>query len=260
MRSLRPSRGSVPGVRDFLSLLSFLTIIPTGHHDIEAAARAFPYVPLAGLVAGLVAAAPALLGGFFGGILSALAALLVTGLIHADGLFDYADVIGSGLRGEGAVRVLKDPHIGGKGAAFGVLTLMASFSAVIALTLDGLGFPAAVGSAVASYEAMYVVASFGRPAPYGGLGSLFIRLGGGRWFLNSATSLASLSLVVLVGGPVLAIASFSAAVLAAAVIAGDAVRRLGFVSGDVMGFALEVCRAVSLLVILGCAESCSLIA
>ncbi|KSW12063.1 hypothetical protein CF15_04600 [Pyrodictium occultum] len=248
-RSRGRSRGARPpgAARRLACLASFLTRLPLGCHDIEEAARGYPLVPLVGLVEGVLVYA-AMLASRLPGVAAALglaAHVLVTGALHLDGFADYSDAAGAGARGDRALEVMKDPRRGGFALAYTATLLLAKYAGFMAAWRR---WPVVLASYLAAAEAMYMV-SLLLPAPgYEGLGSLFRRLGtgGGAATVNMAVyALAALAL--LLQDPLGASAALAGGVAAALVAARDARGRLGYASGDVLGFAYELAHTSALL-------------
>jgi adenosylcobinamide-GDP ribazoletransferase len=249
-------------LKGFRSLLSLLTSIPLGGGNIEDAARSFYAVPVVGALEGLALSAYLCLLKTLGvaaevaALTYVVAHIALTGGIHLDGLADYSDVLGSRLRGDEAIAVLKDPRRG----AYGVLLTAILITASYALTerayrvLPSLELVALlIPSYIASTEAMYVASAVGRNEPYQGLAREFTLRAKepGSISRNAALYLLAVASIAPVGDVqltrLLAIAFL--APIVGYLVARDANLRLGFVNGDVLGFCFEVCRVLSLLVV-----------
>jgi len=246
----------------FRDLLAFMTGLPVGGGSLERAARSFHLAPLVGVVEGLVAAAAVSAATIAGspevlaGAIYIATHIALTGGIHLDGFSDYMDVVGSRLRGEAAVRVLKDPRRGSYAIAWTFTILALSLASIAAVSDLGVAALAALLAAayLAAAEAAYTAIALGSPPPYPGLASKFkAEVTRGRVFVNialytvlaAAVAAASLKLI----GPeglAAALAAAATGPLAGAASAIDAGRRLGFVSGDVAGFAFEASRTAAL--------------
>ncbi len=115
-------------MRNFLQALSFLTILPVGRYapaGEENLSRSMAFFPLVGLVIGLILS----LGNYLFSLLflQTLALWLTIGLLvfltrglHVDGFADTLDGLGSGGTKERMLEVMKDSRIG----AFGVVGLI----------------------------------------------------------------------------------------------------------------------------------------
>ena len=233
------------GLRD---LLAFLTTLPAGGGSLEGAASSFYAAPAVGLIVGSIVAAAAWAASYRPAlgpaVVVALHALL-TGTLNLDGLMDYFDVVGSGLRGQEALRVLKDPRKGAFAVAAAVVVLALRASAAYYL----LRRPAVmVASYVAAYEGGYLAAAVGREEPYEGLARRFSEESRRAPSIakNLALTAAICAALALLSGPrsllpLLALAAPYALV-------ADAERRLGFVNGDVIGASIELAGAIAMVV------------
>ncbi|GAB6148606.1 adenosylcobinamide-GDP ribazoletransferase [Stetteria hydrogenophila] len=253
MRGRRGLRARLSGFRD---LLAFATGIPLGGGSVEAAAAAFPLAPLLGALEGLLASlALAALGaagvpGSLAGAVYLVLHVAITGALHLDGFSDYADVVGSRLAGEGALRVLKDPSRGSYALAWTTVALVASAAAAGSLAPLGAGLlPLLTAVYAFSAEAMYLVIAAGRREPYEGLAGAFKDSMDGEGHAVNAASYAGVACLsaaaALQRSPLEAALVAVAAALAvpfSLLVARDAESRLGFVNGDVAGFAYEALR------------------
>ena len=117
---------------EFNIAMQFLTRLPIGgevEHSDEAFARSARFYPAVGLVVGAIAAAVYGVTCIFiphnlAVILGLLAAVLVSGAIHEDGLADTADGLIGGSDRERALEIMRDSSIG----AYGLLALIFAFS------------------------------------------------------------------------------------------------------------------------------------
>jgi adenosylcobinamide-GDP ribazoletransferase len=238
----------------FLTALAFLTRLPVSRGPIldEELGRSISFFPLAGAVLGLALAATAhLLGAVLPPLLVAalLAALLalLTGGLHLDGVADLCDAAGGG-RGDRArmLEIMRDSRIGAHGAVGLVLVLVAKVAALADVVVRRdlalvLLFPVVARWAVTP---LIVFFPYVRPE---GLGRGFN--GAGRaWHVVAATVL--LAAFVAVIAPRVAFAAAGA--LGAVIVLGWwAQRRLGGLTGDVYGAAVELAEVTALAV--GCA-------
>lgn len=252
------------GLRFALGTLTVLPVRVT-RWDRPAARAGMLCAPVAGALVGVAAGAcgAAVLAADGGPLLAAVGTVAVpaalTRGLHLDGLADTADGLGSGRPADAALRVMKASDIGPFGVLALVLTVLAQVAAVaelfdrdwrtgaagallaavtarVALTLtcrggvpaarpDGLG-AAVAGSVPGALAAVVCAAAAGGAAALGGCG------------------------VVPAGGPAAA-ARWAAAVLAG-LVAGEALlrhcrRRLGGVTGDVLGAVAETASLTTLL-------------
>ncbi len=220
--------------------------------------------PLVGLVPGAAAAAVAWLatragaGALLAAALAIAALALATRGLHLDGLADTADGFSAGYDRDRVLEVMRRGDTGPAGAAALVLVLLVQVAA-LAQALAGFGALAVLVAAVAGRAALPAACARGVPAARPeGLGSL---VAGAVPRLGLATSLA-LTLAVVTGALVGAGQDLPAALLTgaglvalavavAAIVVLRAVRRLGGVTGDVLGACVEL-ATLAALVLLAC--------
>ncbi len=115
-------------MKTFLQALSFLTILPVGHPSLseeKELARSMVFFPLVGLIIGLILTLGYYLFSFLFSrslvlwLVIGLLAFLTRGL-HLDGLSDTMDGLASGGTKERILEVMRDSRIG----AFGVISLI----------------------------------------------------------------------------------------------------------------------------------------
>ena len=232
--------------------LSFLTRVPVGSRvalggaDVARGAVLFPLVgaaigTLVGLVVvGLDARLTALVTA---GLAVALETLL-TGGIHLDAVADWADGLGARSR-ERALEVMREPTIGAFGATALLLDLVVKIAALAAIAA---GPDAVLAVAAAFALGRTVPLALGWALPYarleGGSGST---LTGSAGEVSRALGVGlGLGLAVAALG-LRGIALAGAAGLAALVIGLVARRRLGGVTGDVLGAGTELATTLALV-------------
>jgi len=132
-------------VNNFWLAMQFMTRIPvpvTVDFTNKAMGRSVLWYPVVGLVIGLVlwlsAAFGSVISTEFAAALVLLAWVAVTGALHLDGLADSADawVGGQGDRGK-TLSIMKDPHLGPVGASALIVTLVLKFTLVSAVLQTG---------------------------------------------------------------------------------------------------------------------------
>ncbi len=241
-------------------LLAFMTRLPLGGGSLEGAAWCIHLAPLAGLLVGAAALAPLEALGLAGapailaGSLYPAIHYILTGGLHLDGLADYADVWGSGARGEAAARILKDPRRGAHAiAALAAATIASAGAAASIYPLNPIDALAVFTAAyAAAYESMFLALLAGPPEPYRGMALPFSKAARKTRWANAAlyaSLAAALTVTTLAYSRGLAASIAILMALAPAVgvlVALDARSRLGFVNGDVAGAAFEVSRVVAL--------------
>jgi adenosylcobinamide-GDP ribazoletransferase len=235
--------------------LQFLTRVPIRLRREPSLSNTVAWFPIAGAVIGAV------VGGVAAGmwhltpplVAAAVAitvGLLITGAFHEDGLGDVADAFGGGWTIERRLEILKDSRHG----TYGVAAICASI-AVRVVALGSLPGPATMCAAAIAAHTMGRAAAVGlagtmRLATHSGLGADY-----GRSTSHTRAAIGVLSGVgttaLVVGwwvGP-LALG----ALLAAAGTGLLARRKIGGISGDVLGAAEQVAECVSLVIVSGLA-------
>ncbi|HEY7147234.1 MAG TPA: adenosylcobinamide-GDP ribazoletransferase [Streptosporangiaceae bacterium] len=248
-------------VSDLLASIGVLTAIPVARQPRRRAAT-LGLAPVAGVLLGLLAGGAAAGGHWLfpdsaGALLAAALtigglALLTRGL-HLDGLADTADGLGP-LGGPAAgLAAMRRPDIGPFGVVALVLILVIQCAALARDITLGRGFASVLVAVVAGRLAMTWAGVPGVPAARpDGLGA---------WVAGSVPRPAALAWTGLAVAGTLAPAAFGAgwtalrltAALAAALAAGvalrrHAVRRLGGITGDVLGAICELAVLAALLV------------
>lgn len=196
-----------------------------------------------------------------------VAATLVIGLLaaltrgmHLDGLADTSDGLGSGRPPAAALEVMRRGDVGPFGVVALVFALLLQVSALAALVEGGHGFVAVGLTLVVSRLALPVLCSRGVPAARpDGLGQVVAgTVGRGRLSLSGLLAASVLMVLVaagygadppsmrLVAG---AVAAAFLGLAAAGVLARRAVRRLGGVTGDVLGAGVEVAFTTTMVVL-----------
>jgi adenosylcobinamide-GDP ribazoletransferase len=240
---------------DLASAARLLTRLPLGRDPApsgEAAAshpaRCYPLVGAAvGLLAGLAYALGAWLAlpPFAAALLALAAAMLATGALHEDGLADVADGFGGGRDPQRKLAIMRDSRIGSYGVLALALVLAARGGSLTALAAPGAVLAALVAAHALSRGGLAAILWALPPARNDGLAVATGRPRG-------ADALAGLVLGVL---PVLLLLEFPVALTAIAatgvlqgVLALQARRQIGGVTGDVLGAAQQLGEAAVLLV------------
>jgi adenosylcobinamide-GDP ribazoletransferase len=233
-------------MKAFLGAVQFLTILPVGDHAVPPT-RTTPLFPLAGLLIG------AILGGFdlvavhwwpppVVGVLDAILLLLLTGALHMDGLGDTADGLYGQRSRERALAIMKDSRVGAMGAiAMGACILLKA-AALAALPAPRMAFLLVIPALARSTPLVAMgLLPYGRPE--GGTGSAFFekRLG-----LRDYWGLLLVLLLALLTGM-----RFGALIIGFAmsliVVLSYYRRRMGCITGDMLGALIEVTETALLL-------------
>ncbi|WP_299025898.1 adenosylcobinamide-GDP ribazoletransferase [uncultured Thermanaerothrix sp.] len=226
--------------------LAFLTRLPLPSTRAETAfEHALPWFPWVGLLFGAACLLLAqVLGLFFSPLLVAVLTLIawsiLSGFLHLDGLADCWDALFPPLPTERRWQVLKDPHLGAFGIIGLVLHLLLKITALISvLNLHPLGL------LIAPVWARWLVLWVGRlpPARPEGLGAAFVRAVTPRTLLWSSP----LPLLLIPVGGWYSLIALPLAAVSSAALGWLAQRRLGGISGDVLGAVIETSEVAVLL-------------
>jgi adenosylcobinamide-GDP ribazoletransferase len=247
--------------------VTLLTVIPLRSRVAELSratvAAAMMWAPAVGLLLGAPAAAvlvaadhPLGAGPLTGaGLAVATLALLTRGL-HLDGLADLADGLGSGKPAPIALDIMRRSDIGPFGTVTLVLVLLIQVAALAQAEAagDGRGPAALIAAVVTGRLALTWACRRGvAAARREGLGALVagtVRPASAVVITLAVLAAAVAVGAVVIGGPLgwtlpLAVV---AGLAAAFVLQQHAVRRLGGITGDVLGALIEVAATVTLVV------------
>jgi adenosylcobinamide-GDP ribazoletransferase len=239
-----------------LAAIQFLTRVPIRLRREPSLTKTVAWFPIAGALIG------AAIGGAAAGlwhlvpplVAAALAitiGLLITGAFHEDGLGDVADAFGGGWTVERRLEILKDSRHGTYGVA-----AMCSSIVVRVVTMGSLPGPAVMFAAAVAAHTMGRVAAVAMAgsmqlATHSGLGADYGRsTSRGRAAVSVVAGIAITALVVGWWAAPLAVA----ALVAVLTTGGLARRKIGGISGDVLGACEQVAECLCLVVLTGLAS------
>jgi adenosylcobinamide-GDP ribazoletransferase len=233
--------------------LRYLTVLPApggGHDAPDRLGRAAGWFPVVGLLLGvLLVVVDRVVSGVFpslaAAVLTVAAWKVLTGGLHLDGLADTVDGL-AGHDPEHRLAIMRDSRIGTFGTVSLVLLLLLEVVAVAALP-PPVRWRVLLAAPVIARATPPVLARCFRPARADGHGAAFasgVRALGVVLALGVALPVAFLTLG----------AAGVAATLLALLVTGAAVafvsRRLGGVTGDVLGAAVELAELTVVLTVL----------
>jgi adenosylcobinamide-GDP ribazoletransferase len=235
---------------------SFLTRVPL-HRDGEIdIAGSTPWFPVVGLLIGLVgggvfALASEVLPPAVSAALALAVTALVTGAFHQDGLADIADAFGGGWDREQRLAILKDSRHGTYGVMALVLSTAVQFSTLASMTA-AWGLAAVVAAHTLARSAVLGVLLTARPARPEGLGTDYAT--GLRRGVVLVGAGVGVGVTALVLGPwaALAVAAVTVTSISVVVLAH---RKIGGISGDVLGATEQVAEGAVLVVVAGVAHA-----
>lgn len=233
-------------MRGLILAIQFLTRLPTPQlRNIDPAhlPRSSHWFPLVGLLIGGLLAAILWLGSridpWLGALLTLLLWVWITGALHLDGLADMSDALGAAHRDrERFLAILADPHLGTFGAVSLVLQLAGKLVLLMLLARGG------------QYWALLFIPAWARwgaliwarlPTLKPGMGERF----GGQVTLSSIWIWGVLLMVCNVGMPVLWCVPL--------LVLGwreFLLRRVGGMTGDLLGAGIEVIESLALLLLI----------
>jgi adenosylcobinamide-GDP ribazoletransferase len=242
--------------RDLRAAVAFLTRVPVpvgGEPNLSAAVPWFPVAGaligafVGGVAAGLIHIVPA----FVAAAVAVMLGVLVTGAFHEDGLADVADAFAGGWTAEERIRILDDPLHG----SYGVAALCGSI-------VVRVGCLAALGASPAVAFACAVAAhTIGRAAAVGLMAAVPVARPdglGAEYARTLPRANAIIGVVAAIG--IAAVASgwwvgpFAAGGAFAALVVGWLTKRkIGGVTGDVLGTAEQIAECLVLVVATGLA-------
>lgn len=242
------------------------TILPAGRIDRvdrSSARTAMLLAPLVGIALGVVASIPLwavqwLAIPAYGDLLGAALAIgmlaYCTRALHLDGLADTADALGSGKRGQEALAIARRGDVG----PFGVITVAFVLAIdVIALAVLGAGQVGALALVIAvangRLAATWACARGIPAARPDGLGAMVAgtvpRWAALAWTLLLAVAAGALTWAVsrTPGAAAAAVFAVMVGIAVALLLVRRCMRRLGGITGDVLGAAVETATAATLL-------------
>lgn len=237
-------------MHSFLIALQFLTRIPIGHGlvvDDNRLGRSVLFYPGVGLLIGGVLMAGAMLLADSPAMVAAALLLmvwvLVTGGLHLDGLADCADawVGGFGDRAR-SLRIMKDPASGPIAVCVLVLVLLLKWSLLVSLLEQNRFVPLLIAPLLGRSAILLLMLSTPYVSPQGLAEKLLQHLPrtAVRWVAGLSVAAAAVALgwlALLLAGLLLMW------------IRRAAVSRLGGVTGDVYGAAVELTETAALLAV-----------
>ncbi|HSI25959.1 MAG TPA: adenosylcobinamide-GDP ribazoletransferase [Aeromicrobium sp.] len=238
-----------------LGTLTALPVAAPSRVDRAVAGRAALLAPLAAVPLGLSVAAALWVGSYANvpatalGLLAVAVLVLGTRALHVDGLADTADGLTASYDRERSLAVMRTGDVGPAGVA----------AVVIVLGLQSVGFaaladaPLIAGALVClSRGVVPLCCMHGVPAARpDGLGSPFAasvprEIALLAWIATASVGIALA--VVLDASWLRAISAFAIATVVVALLVRRAIRRLGGITGDVFGAAIELSLAVLVVV------------
>ena len=229
--------------RDVRASLSLLTCLPADRNNTLSYDTGSGWSwPLVGAAVGAVGAAVAALCTMAGmpEVLAALLALAsmiaLTGALHEDGLADSADGLIGGTSRQQRLDIMQDSRIGTFGAVALLVVLSGRLACMFELLAAGELAGPLIAAAAMSRAAMFGAMHLADPARPGGMAAAL----GKPTPASLAAGLAIGSVVAFLAAGLAALAAAAAALAVGMVFIGLARRRIGGVTGDILGCAQQL--------------------
>ncbi|MDI9431962.1 MAG: adenosylcobinamide-GDP ribazoletransferase [Planctomycetota bacterium] len=231
-------------IRGFTTAVRLLTMVPIPGREAERLADALYWFPVVGLLLGAVLW---LIAGLFAvltpdwamgpaGIVVAAGAVL-TLFLHLDGLADWADGFLCGKDRERTLAIMKDPHLGAFGVVVLILALLMKWISVTRLIECGASHWVVIACVISRAMQVDLAVALPYARAQGGKVGPFIEDAHGRHRMVALGG--ALCLTSLLGGPA-GVLALVAAWLVARILARWFLRRVGGVTGDLLGAASEL--------------------
>ncbi len=240
---------------DFRSAVAFLTVFPVGEkldYSPERLGRSMGLFPAVGLALGLalVVCNWALTPLLPRAVLDCLLLLLLigaTGALHLDGVADMIDGLAGGHDRASALLIMKDSRVGAMGVVGLVMVLLLKYLCLYHVPLAQKNAALLLMPTAGRWVQVFLACYSTYIRPEGGTGSIFVD-NVGRAELTRASLLILLAILIIfnVKGLLLLLLLGMSALL----LRHYFERRLGGVTGDVLGASTELIEVFSLLLIL----------
>jgi adenosylcobinamide-GDP ribazoletransferase len=240
---------------DFRTAGAFLTIFPVAENvslDNQRLGRSMGLFPAVGLLLGLgLVLCNGLLAPLIPrAVLDCLLLLLLifaTGALHLDGIADMVDGLAASRDRETSLRIMKDSRVGAMGVVGLVMLLLLKYLCLYHVPLEQKNAALLLMPTAGRWCQVFLARCSTYIRSEGGTGSVFVDHVGSTELLRASLTILLTTLVLF---------SFKGLLLAGLLLLFAALlmhyfeRRLGGVTGDVLGAATEIVEVFSLLLIL----------
>ena len=205
------------------------------------------------MVAVVHALVPSTLGALLAAVLAVALLAYLTRALHLDGLADTADALGSGKPADAALEIARRGDVGPFGVVTLVLVLLMQVTALAIATEAGWGGMTVVIAVVTGRAAVVVACTRGIPAARPeGLGALVAgtipRVASAAWVIVIVIGAFGVGTWLTPDAAWTWPLAVAVGLAVAALLVRRAARRLGGVTGDVMGATVETASTTALLV------------
>ena len=250
------SERTIVAVSGFLGAVQFLTRIPVRTRAAVPHDRVLQWLPIVGaligaLVGGIAAGLAELVPTAVAAAVAVTVGLLVTGAFHEDGLADVADAFGGGTTRDRRFEILKDPRHGTYGVAALCASVVVRVVGAASITSSSALFASFVAAHALGRTGAVAVMGVVPPAREAGLGAEHARL------LRPVATTAGIAVALAI---VIAVTGWWSAPLVAVTVAGSgvvallALRKVGGLTGDVLGAIEQVVECLVIVTVSGLAS------
>ncbi|MCP4137222.1 MAG: adenosylcobinamide-GDP ribazoletransferase [bacterium] len=244
-------------IKAFILQIQFLTRIPLPvevEFDDDIFARSFVFAPLIGLLIGAVLGGVYYLVGLTGkelitAIAVVTALVFMTGALHLDGLADAADGLFSNRPKERVLEIMKDSRIGTNGTVAIVLILILKIGLLVSLDKTNLFYYIIVMPVFSRMSIAWIAGISGYARDDKGMGSAIVEKTGLTTIIL-ATLIALAAAVLFIG--LMAAAAAFAVILFTVLLSRYSTKKIGGITGDIIGANIELSEVVFLISILVC--------
>lgn len=237
-----------------ISLISFLTIIPTSRGsiiDLNVIAKNMHYFPLCGGIIGLIVGLVALISSiflpqYFSSFIVLVTLAIVTGFHHIDALADFADGIMKKGDRQSKRKAMSDPYVGSAGASALIINFIGLYIAVLNFESPIKLFYALIVAEIISKYVMVMQASIGASA-WSGLSSPFTVEMKKRTKVTISI-IITVALIFVIEG-IMGLLTLGIVIIIGLIILLISYKNFGGVSGDVFGASNEISRLSALLIL-----------
>nr|Q3ARQ6.1 RecName: Full=Adenosylcobinamide-GDP ribazoletransferase; AltName: Full=Cobalamin synthase; AltName: Full=Cobalamin-5'-phosphate synthase [Chlorobium chlorochromatii CaD3] len=228
-----------------VTALRTLTILPIPGKDAVTFSHSLYWFPFVGLLLGALLAALGYVGSLsgwheFAALLVVLGGIVLTRGMHADGLADVADGFWGGRSKEAALRIMKDPTVGSFGALALSGVMLLKWVAVVRLLSFGLFDVVMAGILLARLVQVLLASALPYARREAGTASAFVAgAGAPHAFSALLFTLALLFPFYTENFPTM-LWLLGAALVAGSMVGMVSYRKIGGVTGDVLGAGSEL--------------------
>ena len=232
-------------LRGLVTALRTLTVFPVPGRDTETFSHSLFWFPVVGLLLGLIQSGLGYFGTRFtwnelSAALVVLGGIAMTRGMHADGLADLADGFWGGRTRESALRIMKDPNVGSFGAIALSGMMLLKWIAILKLVGFGSFEFIAAGVLLARWVQVLLASALPYARREGGTAQSFVIGAGGLHIMVTSLMMLVFLFLLLHGDHYALVAVVSASLAAALFTRVLSYRKIGGVTGDVLGAGSEL--------------------